>query len=84
LAIDERPAPDEMRRGTKVLFAQGKYVAQQVHGVTRSAGLRWHQGEITRVYKEGDVWKFDGKHTKSAADGKWCTGWFCKYGMKRA
>lgn len=43
-------------------------------GITRSGGLRWHQGEITKVYEnENGVIMYDGKHTKGKADGKWVT-----------
>lgn len=45
-----------------------------MHGVTRSAGLRWHQGQIERVYNAPDGRKlYEGRHTKGKADGKWIT-----------
>ena len=49
-----------------------RYKSSEVHGVTRSGGLRWHQGEIQRIYDGADGKKrYDGKHTKGAEDGKW-------------
>ena len=49
-------------------------MAQEVQGESRSAGLRWHQGTITRAYKDEDgSMRYDGKHTKGKEDGKWCT-----------
>ena len=55
------------------MFAQGQYVGAVVEGENRSAGLRWHEGVIQKIYKDSGVNKYDGKHTRGAADGKWCT-----------
>nr|XP_039270005.1 uncharacterized protein LOC120344759 [Styela clava] len=72
LALDKVPSPDQIGVGSKVLFHQGEYKQQEVHGVTRSGGFRWHQGEITKSVRQPDgTRKYQGKHTKGASDGKW-------------
>lgn len=40
----------------------------------RSGGLRWHQGEIDKIYTDefGNK-KYKGHHTKGEPDGKWVT-----------
>ncbi|XP_076821216.1 uncharacterized protein LOC143468110 [Clavelina lepadiformis] len=74
LALDKVPTVDQIGVGSKVLFHQGQYKQQEVHGITRSGGLRWHEGEIERIYENPTGQKrYDGRHTKGEADGKWCT-----------
>ena len=39
-----------------------------------SGGIRYHQGRITRVYKDfAGMKRYDGVHTKGEKDGKWVT-----------
>ncbi|XP_078489481.1 uncharacterized protein LOC100182474 [Ciona intestinalis] len=74
LALDKVPSNDQVGVGSKVLFHQGTYKQSEVHGVTRSGGLRWHQGEIERIYKDQDGnTLYDGHHTRGEKDGKWVT-----------
>lgn len=78
LAKDIRPDPNSLAVGAKVLFAQGKYVGTddvEGTGVSRSAGLRWHEGTITKVNKNttsGTI-TYDGVHARGEDDGKWVT-----------
>ena len=44
IALDEVPDENLIGIGTLVLFEQGMYRAAEVENVTRSAGVRWHQG----------------------------------------
>ena len=77
LAKDVSPDPDTIAVGTNVLFVQGKYKGQENiagTGQNRSAGLRWHQGVIDEVVTKSDGRKYyNGHHTKTESDGKWCT-----------
>jgi len=74
LALDKIPAADSIAVGSTVLFHQAQYASAQVHGITRSSGLRWHQGVITGVYTDSyGVKRYNGKHTKGSEDGKWIT-----------
>ena len=71
LAIDRLPSESEVGVGSIVLFHQGRYKGRE--GV-RTGGVRWHQGEITRIYEgEDGSTKYAGHHTKGAEDGKWVT-----------
>ena len=48
-----------------------RYKSSEVQGITRSAGLRWHQGEIEKVYNGPNGIKlYQGRHTKGEKDGK--------------
>ena len=78
LALDFRPDSDSIATGSSVLFQQGSYTGQtnvEGTGVDRSAGLRWHQGIITEVTTNATtgVKYFNGHHSKTEKDGKWCT-----------
>eukprot|EP00794_Sanderia_malayensis_P015993 gene15993-17604_t len=71
LALNKEPSRKEIGVGSIVLFHQGRYRGQE--GV-RLGGVRWHQGQITRCYKNAaGIEIYDGCHTKGAADGKWVT-----------
>ena len=71
LALDKSPDPKEISVGSIVLFKQGGYSGSQ-GGAT--AGVRWHQGRVTRIHTTVDGVKLvDGCHTKGQADGKWIT-----------
>lgn len=83
LAKDIKPDPDTMGPGTQVLFQQGRYGGQnnvEGTGQNRAAGLRWHQGIITKAYKDSQGRNiYDGHHSKGAADGKWITYYAYNY-----
>lgn len=68
IAVDRIPDPDEIGVGSIILFSQGGYRA----GDTQlTGGKRWHQGKITKVYKDDNgTTLYDGHHTKGQSDGK--------------
>lgn len=71
LALDKSPDPKEISIGSIVLFQQGSYAGSQGGG---TAGVRWHQGRVTRIFTNHDGTKLvDGCHTKGVNDGKWIT-----------
>jgi len=74
LALDKVPSEDSVAVGSTVLFHQGRYNATLIQGVSRSGGLRWHQGIIEKVSTAPNGCKsYFGRHTKSEEDGKWIT-----------
>ncbi|KAJ7352717.1 hypothetical protein OS493_034322 [Desmophyllum pertusum] len=71
LAIDEIPSEDQVGVDSIVFFPQGSYGATAGNNI---GGMRFHQGIITRVYKDSSgIWRYDGHHTKGETDGKWVT-----------
>jgi len=71
VAIDKIPSDDQVGVDSIVLFPQGSYGATEGNNI---GGMRFHQGIITRVYKDSTgVCRYDGHHTKGEADGKWVT-----------
>jgi len=71
VALDVFPRESDIGIGSIVLFPQGSY------GVTEnnnSGGTRYHQGKVTRIYRDSnEVTRYSGIHTKSAEFGKWVT-----------
>lgn len=71
LGLDEIPTEDEVGVDSVVFFPQGSYGATEGNN---SGGMRFHQGIITRVWKDSSgLPQYDGHHTKGADDGKWVT-----------
>lgn len=71
VAIDKIPSEDQVGVDSIVLFPQGSYGATEGNNI---GGMRFHQGIITRVYKDSTgVCRYEGHHTKGDADGKWVT-----------
>lgn len=71
IAVNRTPDPSSIGTGSVVLFHQGRYVGEA--SVGRLAGVRWHQGKITKIEKRGGTTYYSGEHTKGHEDGKWVT-----------
>jgi len=68
------PETDDVQIGSIVLFKQGVYKTTEVNGIQRDGGDRWHQGIITDIQiDENGNQVYTGHHTKTEADGKWCS-----------
>ncbi|XP_068689361.1 uncharacterized protein [Montipora foliosa] len=71
LGLDEIPTSDQVGVDSIVFFAQGSYGATEGNN---TGGMRFHQGIVTRVWKDmAGVPQYDGHHTKGEDDGKWIT-----------
>lgn len=70
IVVNLPPNPSDVEIGSPVFFAQGEYVADAKLG--RTSGFRWHRGKILRKYTEHGKFYFDGCHTYTEDDGKWC------------
>ncbi|RMX53486.1 hypothetical protein pdam_00017081, partial [Pocillopora damicornis] len=68
LAIDKIPSEDQVGVDSIVFFPQGGYGATEGNN---TGGVRYHEGVVTRVYKDSSgACLYDGHHTKGAEDGK--------------
>ena len=70
VAIDVVPDADDIGVGSIIFFPQGSYSGTKGNN---KGGVRYHEGIVTSIQKEGGQVLYSGHHTKGAEEGKWIT-----------